>query len=251
MTKKNKNQAGLLRSLWIMAATILYTGNTCGRSIVKGLTHTSSRQWVDLTLQRWVQRMLKLLRITCRVHNPLGVEPQPGQPTILMCNHSSHFDIPISLCAFPEHPIRMLAKKEMAHIPMMKQAMIAAEFPLIDRNNRRQAIKDLDGVRRLLESGIVMWIAPEGTRSSNGHVGAFKKGAFITAIQAKATIIPLGIRGAFNILPARTWQFNLGQEAEIHVGKPIDASAFTLDNKDALIHEVREAICALANDNAE
>ena len=96
-----------------------------------------------------------------------------------------------------------------------------------------------------------MWIAPEGTRSSNGHVGAFKKGAFITAIQANATIIPLGIRGAFNILPARTWQFNLGQEAEIHVGKPIDASAFTLDNKDALIHEVREAICALANDNAE
>ena len=251
MNNSNKTQAGFFRTLWIILGTILYTANTCGQSILRGLTRTSNRKWVDLALHHWVSRMFKLLRITCHVHNPLGIKPQPGTPTIIMCNHSSHFDIPISLCVFPNHPIRMLAKKEMARIPLMKQGMVAAEFPFIDRKNRRQALLDLEYVRHLLSSGIVMWIAPEGTRSSDGHVQAFKKGAFITAIQAKATIIPLGIRGAFNILPARTWRFNLGQHAEIHVGKPIDASQFTIENKDALIKEVREAIRTLANDNKE
>ena len=248
MTTKNKTQASWLRSLWIMFATILYTGNTCVRAIFKGVTRTSNRQWVNETLQRWVQRMMPLLRITCHVHNPWNVEPQPGQATILMCNHSSLFDIPISLCAFKNHTVRMLAKKEMANIPLMKQAMLASEFPFIDRQNRRQAIRDLEVVHALMASGVVMWIAPEGTRSSDGRIGPFKKGGFITAIQANAIIIPLGIRGAFNILPARTWRFNLNQQADIYVGKPIDASAFTLDNKEALIHEVREAIRVLADD---
>jgi 1-acyl-sn-glycerol-3-phosphate acyltransferase len=248
MTHNNKHPAGILRSLWIMLLTILYTANTCIRAILRGVTHTSSRQWVDLTLSLWVQRMLRLLRISCQVVNPLGIEPVPGQVTLIMCNHSSLFDIPISLCAFPKHPIRMLAKKEMARIPLMKHAMIASEFPFIDRHNRRQAIRDLEDVQALLKSGIVMWIAPEGTRSHDGHVGPFKKGAFITAIQANAVIIPIGIRGAFDVLPARTWRFNLHQHVEVHIGEPIDASLFTLENKEALIHEVREAICQLAND---
>jgi 1-acyl-sn-glycerol-3-phosphate acyltransferase len=248
MNNNQPQQAGILRTAWIIFFSILYTANTCVHAITKGITKTSTRPWVDQTLHRWVRRMLRLLRITCRVHNPHHVEPQPGKITILMCNHSSLFDIPISLCAFPNHPIRMLAKKEMAHIPMMKQAMIASEFPFIDRKNRHQAIRDLDYVRQLLQSGVVMWIAPEGTRSHDGRVGPFKKGAFITAIQTNATIIPMGIRGAFDVLPARTLRFNLNQKTEIHIGEPIEASAFTLDNKELLIEKVRDTIVQLVGE---
>jgi 1-acyl-sn-glycerol-3-phosphate acyltransferase len=91
-------------------------------------------------------------------------------------------------------------------------------------------------------SGIIMWIAPEGTRSKDGKLAPFKKGAFITAIQAKATIIPIGIRGAYDILPARTFQFNINQTAEVHIGKPIDASKFTLENKEKLLEEVFQSV---------
>ncbi len=54
-------------------------------------------------------------------------------------------------------------------------AMKAAEYPFINRKNRRQAIQDLDQVKQLLQSGIVMWLAPEGTRSKDGKLGPFKK----------------------------------------------------------------------------
>ncbi len=226
---------GKLRTLWIIFLSALFTINTTGRSVLKNLLGQTNRAWVDATLHIWVRRILHLVGVNCIVVNPYKVEPQKGVPTIIMCNHSSLYDIPISLCAFPKHSIRMLAKKEMSKIPIVGKGMTAAEFPFVDRKNRHQAVKDLAAVQKLLESGIVIWVAPEGTRSPDGKLASFKKGAFITAINSKATIIPIGIRGAFNILPARTKQFNLNQKAEIHIGKPIDASKFTLENKDELI----------------
>ena len=234
-----------LRTLWIMLLSAVFTVNTTGRSIIKHALGTSTRPWVDAALQLWARRILKLVRVKYVVVNPYHVEPKPGQATIIMCNHSSLYDIPLSMLAFPNHSIRMLAKKEMYKIPIMGKGMMAAEFPFIDRKNRYQAIKDLEHVKKLLESGIVMWIAPEGTRSQDGTLAPFKKGAFITAIQAQATIIPIGVRGAYDILPARTFQFNIGQTAEIHIGKPIDASAFSLENKDQLVNQVFQSIKGL------
>jgi 1-acyl-sn-glycerol-3-phosphate acyltransferase len=253
--KKNKNaagslQAGPIRSLWLIFASCAQIADTCTRSIFRSFFGKVTRSWVDQRMQIWMHQILKLWRITCTVHNPKKVKPKPGQPTIIMCNHSSLFDIPLSYYAFPDISLRMLAKKEMSKLPIMGKAMKTSDFPFIDRKNRRQAIRDLAIIHDLLESGIVMWIAPEGTRSPDRHVGPFKKGGFITAIKTKATIIPIGVRGAYDILPSRTRECYLNQKAEVHIGEPIDATQFTLDNKEDLIHQTREAIKALAGDTA-
>ncbi|WP_423202822.1 lysophospholipid acyltransferase family protein [Legionella busanensis] len=199
---------------------------------------------------KWSTKLLNLIGVKLVVFNPYHVEPQPGKATIIMCNHTSLYDIPISFKAFPNHSIRMLAKRELSKIPIMGKGMSATEFPFIDRKNRHQAIRDLAFARQLMESGIIMWIAPEGTRSKTGELAPFKKGAFITAIEAKATIIPIGIRGAYNILPPKTMRFNLNQKAEIHIGKPIDAAQYTLENKDELINTVYQAIKELVEGSA-
>lgn len=100
-----------------------------------------------------------------------------------------------------------------------------------------------------MESGIILWVAPEGTRSKDGKLAPFKKGGFITAIQAKATIIPIGIRGAFDILPARTFNIHLNQKAEIHIGEPIDAAQYTIENKEELIEKTHQSIKKLVGEN--
>ncbi len=226
----------------------LYTVNITGLATLMRLFGLITRKWCDEALRKYVRRLLNLVGVTCEVVNPYNVQPQSGQPTIVMCNHSSLYDIPLSLFAFPSHSLRMLAKKEIGKIPIMGQGMAAAEFPLIDRHNKQQAKKDLEFARKLLVSGILMWIAPEGTRSKDGKLAAFKKGGFIIAIQAGATIIPMGIRGANNILPARTRQFNLNEHIEVHIGKPVDASQFTLENKAALIELVYQEMKTLAGE---
>ena len=237
-----------IRILW---AVFLYTLDTSIQSTYRGIMGTSNRRWIDQLLNTWVRRMLKLLQIHCTVHNPKKIKPLAKRATIIMCNHSSLLDIPISLTAFPDYSVRMLAKKEMMKIPLMNRGMKAGEFPFIDRKNRQQAIRDLAHVRKLLESGIVMWIAPEGTRSRTQRVGPFKKGAFITAIQTDAVIIPMAVRGANNILPPHTLDLKLGQSAEVHVGDIVDTRQYTMDTKDQLIADVRRVIQALAGETSD
>lgn len=238
------------RALWIIFMSVIYILNTCGQSVIMRLLNKINRQWIDNTLRIWTKRILHLVKVNPVVINSHHTKPQPGQPTIIMCNHSSLYDIPLSMFAFPNESIRMLAKKELSRIPIVGKGMTAAEFPFVDRKNRHQAIKDLQAIKGLLASGIVMWIAPEGTRSKDGKLNTFKKGGFITAIETKATIIPIGIRGANKILPARTLQFNLGEKAEIHIGEAIDASAYTLENKDELIQRVHQAMLDLVGESA-
>lgn len=229
-----------IHSLYILFIVLLCTGYTCVRTVVKSLLGTITKQWCDEELQRWVKRIVKLIKAKCKLINPNHVSPKQGQPTIIMCNHTSLFDIPLSFWAFPKESIRMLAKSELFKIPFFGKAMRASGFPKITRHNRKQAIQELNAVSELLRSGVVMWIAPEGTRSRDGRLASFKKGGFITAINTQATIIPIGIRGANMILPAKTMRLNLGQEIEIHVGDPIDASQYTLEDKDKLIAVVHQ-----------
>lgn len=239
---------GRIRTFWIVFLLIFYTIIVCIRSVSKSFFSTPNRAWVDKTIHHWVDQLLNTVRVRYTVINPFKIKPPAGRATILMCNHSSAFDIPLGFKVFPKHSIRMLAKSELAKIPLLRGGMIAAEFPFVDRKNRYQAIKDLAFAQQLMESGIILWIAPEGTRSKNGHVASFKKGAFITAIQAKALIIPIGIRGAFEILPARTSNVHLYQNAEIHIGNPIDAAQFTLETKEELIEQTHQAIKKLVGE---
>ncbi len=234
-----------LRTLWIMFLSAIFMAKTCGHATIKRWRGTITRTWCDQELQRWANRMRELLRINLQINNPLEIKPETGKPTILMCNHCSLFDIPLSLLAFPHNSVRMLAKKELSRIPIMGAGMMAAEFPFIDRHNHRQALQDLSAVQDLLNSGIVMWIAPEGMRSRDGNLSKFKKGAFITAIKMGATIIPIGIRGADQICPAHTFNFNLNQTATVNIGASINAREYTLENKEDLMNRVFKTMQSL------
>ena len=242
-------KVGRLRTTWIVCTLLFYTGVVALRSVFKYLFSKPTRPWVDKTIHHWTDQLLKEVRVQYKVFNPHKTQPIPGRAAILMCNHSSAYDIPLSFKAFPNHSIRMLAKSELSKIPILSKGMQAAEFPFIHRKNRFQAIKDLDKAQELMQSGILLWIAPEGTRSKNGKLAAFKKGAFITAIQSKALIIPMGIRGAFDILPAKTFQIHLDQHAELHIGEAIDASLYSLDNKEELIAHTYEIMKGLVGES--
>lgn len=96
-----------------------------------------------------------------------------------------------------------------------------------------------------MKDGIVLWVAPEGTRSRDGRLGEFKKGGFMVAIQTGARIIPVGISGSEKILRPGTWDFFLDQDVRVSIGMPIDASTYTVETRDCLIDDVKEAIRGL------
>ncbi|HVV69722.1 MAG TPA: lysophospholipid acyltransferase family protein [Gammaproteobacteria bacterium] len=222
--------------LWIMLKTIYISLKYSVASM-----RVTARPDIDRIARQWSKDLLACVDVHYTIHNPHQVQLQPNRPYILMSNHASHYDIPLILLSVPGS-IRMISKKEIFRIPIWGYILRRAEFLTIERNNPQQAIKDLELVKEKMQSGIIPWIAPEGTRSRHGKLNPFKKGAFMLALQTQALIIPIGIRGSGNILPPDTWDFNIGQDVEIHINPPIDTTNYSITTRNELISAVRQSI---------
>jgi 1-acyl-sn-glycerol-3-phosphate acyltransferase len=208
------------------------------------------RWYGDKWLRWWARELVDAVGIDYEVIDPHHTTIDPGKRYIVMGNHRSHYDIPLSVLAIPGS-VRMLTKKELFKVPLWGRGMTAGEFIAIDRSDFEQAKKDLAAARAKMESGIVLWIAPEGTRSRTTRMGPFKKGGFVMAIESGATIIPMGVQGSENVLPPKTLGLVLGQKVRIEIGAPIEASDYTLENKEDLMEEVRVAISRLCGEGGE
>jgi 1-acyl-sn-glycerol-3-phosphate acyltransferase len=138
--------------------------------------------------------------------------------------------------------MRMVAKRETFVLPIMGQAMLAAEFIPIDRRDHAKARAALDHARDVMRSGINVWIAPEGTRSQSGTMLPFKKGGFMLALGTGVPILPVSVVGTRDILPSKDWRVRKGKRADITFHPPIDPSAYGADGRDALMADVRARI---------
>jgi 1-acyl-sn-glycerol-3-phosphate acyltransferase len=240
-------KASFLQKLRIMAVTV---GSTLGISfyvLYLRLTKTYDRDHADNVLRWWSTLLLRAVKAVWQVTNPHGVTITRGRPHIIMSNHRSHYDIPLIYVSLPGS-IRMLTKKELFRIPVWGRGMKAAEFISIDRRNHDQALKDMEEARRMMEDGIVLWVAPEGTRTRTGRLGEFKKGGFMLALQIGAVIIPVGIRGSEAIHRPESSDLHLGRSVQVHIGAPIDAAQYGREERDRLMADVRAAIVELSGE---
>ena len=229
--------ANLARRIGVVLGSLLVTFFYCSKVLLRAVVGRLRRADVDRYTRRWSSLLLRLVRMNLSVHGEMP-DFNDGRRYILLSSHASHYDIPASFVALPGS-IRMLAKKELFGIPIFGAAIRAAEFSSVDRHNRQQAVKDLERARRMMESGIVLWAAPEGTRSKDGRLLPFKKGCFHLALDTNAIIVPIAFRGISDVLPARTWRFNLGLPVQLHIGAPIDASRYDVAQLPELMAQVR------------
>lgn len=229
--------ATLLRRAGVVLGSVGLTALFSLLVLLRALFGRLNRPIVDKYCREWSAALLRLVRVSLTVR---GAVPDfgDGRRYIIMCTHASHYDIPVTFVSMPGS-VRMLAKKELFGIPLLGQAMKAAEFPAIDRANRQRAVQDLARARAMMESGIVLWAAPEGTRSPDGKLLPFKKGCFHLALDTQAVIVPVAVRGIHRVLPARTWQINLGQPVDVRVGTPIETAGKTKDDLANVMAQVR------------
>ncbi len=189
----------------------------------------------DARLKRWSRRLFS------QIDSPVVAEGlhniQPNESYILMSNHQSLYDIPALMYAFPRS-LRMVTKTELFRVPIWGQAMRASGFIEVDRKNRARAIASLQRAKIILGRGISVWIAPEGTRSLTGDLLPFKKGGFVLSQETGLRILPVGIAGARDILPAKAAEVQRGVTITVRFGAPIAPS----DDRDDMIRRVRAEI---------
>jgi 1-acyl-sn-glycerol-3-phosphate acyltransferase len=235
-------RAGRLHAAVIFVRSVIATLRITVATLFDVYRGRYRREVSDARLRWWSNRLLQLVHARCVVVGDPSAALPRGRPLIVMSNHASLYDIPLLFVALPGS-MRMLTKKELFRVPIWGRGLAVGEFVSVDRNDHEQAIRDLDAARDRMASGISLWIAPEGTRSRTGELGEFKKGGFVLAIQTGASILPVGIRNSRRILPPNTlFDVRLGCTAEVHVGDPVDASAYAMDRRDELLATVRDRI---------
>ena len=144
------------------------------------------------------------------------------QPAIFVGNHASLFDPPLMISTLPCQPV-FVAKQELARVPVLGWVIWLAGFIFIDRGNREAALRSLAVAAGRIRDGQSLVAFPEGTRSRDGGLLPFKKGAFALALEAGVPIVPFAIHGGAEVLPKGTWRVR-GEEYRIVVGRPLGLS---------------------------
>jgi 1-acyl-sn-glycerol-3-phosphate acyltransferase len=169
-----------------------------------------------------------------------GVENIPPGVCIFMANHTSNADAPAVVGAIPRR-IAVLVKESLFRIPIVGQAFRAARFVPVNRSNRDSAIASVDRAVEFLKEGISFLVYPEGTRSPDGRLLSFKKGAFVMAIKSGAPIVPVACAGAHSVIRRKEWSIHPGAITVTFL-PPVDSSKFTIEQRDQLAARVHEAI---------
>jgi 1-acyl-sn-glycerol-3-phosphate acyltransferase len=165
---------------------------------------------------------------------------RPGQSYVIMSNHQSHFDI----LAFYGHwgrQFRWIMKQELRKVPGLGWGCAAVGHIFVDRSDREKAIASMRAAGASLEPGVSVMIFPEGTRSRDGRMGAFKKGGFMMALELGLPILPVSISGSRYVLPGHTMRLLPGS-VRVQVHEPIQVAGLAVEDRERLMDQVAAVI---------
>ena len=200
--------------------------------------HWRNAEFVHKVQQFWSRSFFWLMFLPVSID---GIEHiKPGQSYVFVANHQSMFDVWLIYGWLPVI-FKWLMKAELRKVPFIGSGCKAAGHIFIDRRNAKAAMESLKDVERQLVNGVCTVIFPEGTRSKDGEVGRFKRGAFQIAWDLGLPVIPLSLTGCFDVLP-KGKPFVHRVPVHMHIGEAIDLKQYTDPNE--AIEAVREAVIA-------
>lgn len=178
----------------------------------------------------------------------IGVENIPkDRAVIFAANHYSTMDIP-AMFGFLPVQFRIMAKKILFMIPFLGWHLYLGGNIPIDRQNPKKAYGSVYKASARIKKGVSLLIFLEGTRSRDGKLHRFKRGGFTLAKKLNVSIVPVAIKGSFELMPANSWTAKPG-EIEIVIMPPVPVTPD--EEYDALIGQVRNQLTAAGLQEAE
>jgi len=196
------------------------------------------RHWLDTCSRSWSDGILAASGIRVNIE---GLEHLPESSCVLVGNHQGIFDILALMSHLPRPPV-FVAKHTLFRVPLLGQAMKAAGHIPVNRSNSAKAIASIQaGTAKVRVHGDHVVFFPEGTRTRNGHMLPFKKGAFVFALESGLPLVPFAIEGSYRALPPGKRIIHSGL-ITVRILPAIETSAYTLEQRDQLLQDVHDRI---------
>ena len=177
---------GLLAT--VIAAVVTIVGCSLG----------GSRFWGYYPGRLWARCIIRLLLLPVHVEGKENIERK--QSYIFVANHQGAFDI-FLIYGFLGRNFKWMMKQSLRKLPFIGAACAAARHIFIDRTSKESIHRSHEAARSRLTDGMSLVVFPEGSRTRDGRLQPFKRGAFVLADELKLPVVPLTIKGAFKVMP--------------------------------------------------
>src|SRR6266487_107195 len=234
----------MIRTLWfyvvLVVSSVIHSVGVIAAALLGVKRRPGGGGVYDWGTNDWSRQILRAAGTPVRVE---GMERIPDGPVVYASNHSSMFDI-WALAATLPGSVRMVAKQELARIPLLGRAMVTAGHLTIDREHPARALEAYQRAAEVIRGGTSALLFPEGTRSRTGELLPFKNAPFGLAIAAQVPVVPVYVHHTFEILPKGAWRLR-PRPIRLLVGAAIPTAGLSADDREALRERVRAAIVAL------
>lgn len=218
-----------------------------GSLVILGAFLHVPRAWLDVCCRLWGRGILNWAGIRVQLE---GLSHLPQTSAVLVGNHQGIFEILALIAYLPNQPV-FVGKQEAFRIPLFGHAMRAFGHIAIDREDREQAITSIrQGAERLKAHNDQVVFFPEGTRTRDGKLKPFKKGAFVFALESDLKIVPFAVDGSFQALPPGRRVIYPGL-VRLRFLPPIDTMGYDHTQRDQLRDLTRDRIAAAVSQMRE
>ena len=197
-------------------------------------------------LNSWSRGILAIGGISVETKRTPGLV---RQPCVFVANHQSALDIPIlSAACLKSHDVRFMAKESLFRIPFLGWGIGGNGFIPIRRENARHAANTFKEIAAKNSADYSYIIFPEGTRSEDGRLKEFKRGAIAMILKLNRPLVPVSIVDACRANPKGRWLVRSGT-VRVIFHEPIapDAALFGGDERalrDAMTTKLHEAVAS-------
>ena len=177
-----------------------------------------------------------------RVRVEDGHKIRRGETYVMVANHQSLLDILVLFRIFTH--FKWVSKIENFRIPFVGWNMSLNRYIRLKRGDRASVVRMLRECEQVLAEGSSIMMFPEGTRSPDGQLRAFKTGAFALAQSAQRPILPIVIEGTSDALPKRGFVLQGRHQIRITVLDEVPYGSFSDEPVETLTDRIRDLIAS-------
>lgn len=230
----------LIRTAFAGAAAVGLTGTLS--TLVSALSFIDERA-PDPAIRLWADSILRTSGVRTQVR---GLERLPPGNFVLCVNHQSNFDA-LVLFRHIERHVRFVAKAQLRKVPVFGYALERAGNIFVDRRGTSTDRDKLNDAARAVRERVSVVFFAEGTRSDDGVLKPFKKGAAIMALEAQVPLVPAAVAGTHRILEKGSIAIR-PRPAALVIGPPIETAGLSVDARDAITERAHAEVARLLDE---